>query len=173
MAAATANKAEQSTTAPATSDQETAGPSGESPRPVAIGFNPELGDPLLVSCRGGSISFVTDIGNGTARPDLEIHPGLNTAVDPSAWARARRLESVQQLLVNHVIEEIPLPDEFAPVFDGSPINSLEAFTPVKAQRMIHHQRDVDTLAVWLKAEGRPAVRQAIARRQKELNQGGS
>lgn len=162
-----------STTKP-TADTDTTDPGVPEPSPaatgrMAIGYAPEIIESALRRCTGGDISWVFGFSPQGA-VTFTLSPGLNMDVDVTLWERAKELDAVQELLVQSVLQEIPLPA----VDDGTTapwLASLSSIPPLTARAMIHHCRDLDQLEAWLKVENREQTRQALARRIKERQQG--
>lgn len=173
MAPATATTKPPATDAPAT-DSPAIEPGGTEPAPaaagrLAIGYAPEVIETALRRCPGGDISWVFGI---TAQGPIGItlSPGLNLDVDVALWERAKGLEAVQDLIVQNVLQEIPLPA----VDEGitSPwLTSLTAIPTADARRMIHYCHDLEQLKAWLKVENRELIRRALVQRIKERQQG--
>lgn len=128
---------------------------------VAIAYTPELIEPA-VQIPGGSFS----VAFAPSFERLELQPGLNFDVDPSLWASAKNLPSVQEMLAINAIQEISLEGEV-----GSPASLLKRESETKANTLVLKCRDLDQLKTWQGIEERNSVRMSITRRIKQLSEG--
>lgn len=128
---------------------------------VAIAYTPELIEPA-VQIPGGSFS----VAFAPSFQRLELQPGLNFDVDPSLWASAKNLPSVQEMLAINAIQEISLEGEV-----GLPVSLLKREPETKANTLVLKCRDLDQLKAWLAVEERHSVQMTIQRRVKQLSEG--
>jgi hypothetical protein len=133
---------------------------------LAVVFTPEVGEATLQSCRGGAISFA--FGPFTAPTTLRINPGLNGPIDRSLWEKAKERPDTQALLGRGLIQEIEITDGATNV-DG---DLTLALVPIPvAIRLIFGCRNTEQLEQWLRKEDRQQLRERIAARIQEINDG--
>ena len=149
---------------PATTQPETAQPATTGQ--LAVIFTPELNEACLQSCRGGAIAWA--FGPVTNPTTLRITPGLNAPVPRELWEQAKARPDTQELIGRGLIQEIELTDG-ATNADGEV--SLAAVPNVVAFRLIYGCRNTEQLEQWLRKEIRQAVRDKLAARIKERNEG--
>lgn len=156
-------QAEPADDQPASTQPETAQPAtGE----LAVIFTPEVNEACLQTCRGGAIAWA--FGPVTNPTTLRIQPGLNAPVPRGLWEQAKARPDTQELIGRGLIQEIELTDG-ATNADGEV--SLAAVPNVVAFRLIYGCRNTEQLEEWLRKENRQAVRDKLAARIKERNEG--
>lgn len=133
---------------------------------LAVIFTPELNEACLQSCRGGSIAWA--FGPVTNPTTLRINPGLNAPIAQDLWEKAKERPDTQVLMGRGLIQEISLADGAA---TGDGELSLAAVTVSVAIRLVFGCRDTDRLEQWLRKEDRQQLRERIAERIKEINDG--
>jgi hypothetical protein len=133
---------------------------------LAVIFTPEQNESCLQSCRGGAIAWAFGTVNNPTI--LRINPGLNAPVPRDLWARAKDLPETQMLLGRGLIQEIELTEGTANA-DGEV--SLAAVSVQLATRLIYGCRNLDQLERWRRKEDRQAVREKLASRIKEIEDG--
>jgi hypothetical protein len=133
---------------------------------LAVVFTPEVGEATLQSCRGGAISFA--FGPLTAPTTLRINPGLNGPIDRSLWEKAKERPDTQVLMGRGLLQEIELTDG-ATNADGE--LTLGAVPVPVAIRLVYGCRDTERLEQWLRKEDRQQLRDRIAARIQEINDG--
>ena len=133
---------------------------------LAVIFTPELNEPCLQSCRGGSIAWA--FGPVTNPTTLRINPGLNAPVARELWEKAKERPDTQVLMGRGLIQEIELTDG-ATNADGE--LALAAVPVPVAIRLIFGCRDTDRLEQWLRKEDRQQLRERLAARIQEINDG--
>jgi hypothetical protein len=133
---------------------------------LAVVFTPEVGEATLQSCRGGAISFA--FGPLTAPTTLRIIPGLNVPIDRSLWEQAKERPDTQMLMGRGLLQEIKLTDG-ATNADGE--LTLGAVPVPVAIRLVYGCRNTEQLEQWLRKEDRQQLRERIAIRIKEINDG--
>jgi hypothetical protein len=133
---------------------------------LAVVFTPEVGEATLQSCRGGAISFA--FGPLTAPTTLRINPGLNGPIDRSLWEKAKERPDTQILMGRGLIQEIEITDG-ATNADGE-LTLAPVPIPV-AIRLIFGCRNTEQLEQWLRKEDRQQLRERIAARIQEINDG--
>jgi hypothetical protein len=160
---------------PTTKDQSNPGQPPEAQEPtvqpapagqLAVVFTPEVGEATLQSCRGGAISFA--FGPLTAPTTLRINPGLNGPIDRSLWEKAKERSDTQILMGRGLIQEIEL-TEGATTADGD--LSIAAVPIPVAIRLVYGCRNTEQLEQWLRKEDRQQLRERIAARIQEINDG--
>lgn len=166
-------KAESQTQPPAagTPDEATT-PAIESPATpqvsgqLAVVYTPELNEPTLQTCRGGSLVWA--FGPVTNPTTLRINPGLNAPVPRDLWERAKSLADTQVLMGRGLIQEIELAIGAA-TLEGE--ISLGAVPIPVAIRLIYGCRNTEQLQLWLRKEDRQPLRAKLAERIKEIEDG--
>jgi hypothetical protein len=133
---------------------------------LAVIYTPELNEACLQSVRGGSLSWA--FGPVTNPTTLRINPGLNAPVPRDLWERAKQRPDTQILMGRGLIQEIELTDG-ATNADGQ--LSLAAVPPPEAFRLICGCRNTEQLEIWLRKEDRQQLRERLAARIKEINDG--
>jgi hypothetical protein len=133
---------------------------------LAVVFTPEVGEATLQSCRGGAISFA--FGPLTAPTTLRINPGLNGPIDRSLWEKAKERHDTQILMGRGLIQEIEITDG-ATNADGE--LTLAPLPIPLAIRLIFGCRNTEQLEQWLRKEDRQQLRERIAARIQEINDG--
>lgn len=133
---------------------------------LAVIYTPELNEACLQSVRGGSLSWA--FGPVTNPTTLRINPGLNAPVPRELWERAKERPDTQILMGRGLIQEIELSDG-ATNADGQ--LSLAAVPPPVAIRLIYGCRNTEQLEGWLRKEDRQQLRERLAARIKEINDG--
>ena len=133
---------------------------------LAVVFTPELNEACLQSCRGGAVSWV--FGPLTNPTTLRINPGLNGPIDCSLWEKAKERPDTQVLTGRGLLQEIELTDG-ATNADGE--LTLGAVAVPEAIKLIYGCRDTERLEQWLRKEDRQQLRQRLAERIKEINDG--
>lgn len=133
---------------------------------LAVIFTPEQNESCLQSCRGGAVAWA--FGSVNNPTTLRINPGLNAPVPRDLWAKAKDLPETQMLLGRGLIQEIELTDGTANA-DGEV--SLAAVSVQLATRLIYGCRNLEQLERWLRKEDRQAVREKLASRIKEIEDG--
>ena len=157
---------------PAAPDEATTTPAIESPAtPVvpsqlAVVYTPELNEPTLQTCRGGSLVWA--FGPVTNPTTLRINPGLNAPVPRDLWERAKSRSDTQVLMGRNLIQEIELTDGAA---NGDGEISLAAVPVSVAHQLIYGCRDTEQLRLWLRKEDRQQLRARLAERIKEIEDG--
>jgi hypothetical protein len=133
---------------------------------LAVVFTPELNEACLQSCRGGSLSWAFGpLSNPTT---LRINPGLNGPIDRSLWEKAKERPDTQVLMGRGLLQEIELTDG-ATNADGE--LTLGAVPVEVAIRLVYKCRNTEQLEQWLRKEDRQQLRERIAARIKEINDG--
>lgn len=133
---------------------------------LAVIFTPEVNEACLQSCRGGALSWAFGpLANPTT---LRISPGLNAPVSRELWEKAKARPDTQVFMGRGLIQEIELTDD-ATNADGE--LSLAATAIPVAIRLIFGCRNTDQLEQWLRKEDRQQLRQRLAERIKEINDG--
>jgi hypothetical protein len=133
---------------------------------LALVFTPELNEPCLQSCRGGSRAWVFGpLSNPTT---LRINPGLNGPIDRSLWEQVKERPDTQMLMGRSLLQEIELTDG-ATNADGE--LTLGAVSVPVANRLVYGCRNTEQLDQWLRKEDRQQLRERIAARIKEINDG--
>jgi hypothetical protein len=133
---------------------------------LALVFTPELNEACLQSCRGGALSWAFGpLSNPTT---LRINPGLNGPIDRSLWEKAKERPDTQVLMGRGLLQEIELTDG-ATNADGE--LTLGAVPVPVAIRLIYGSRDTERLEQWLRKEDRQQLRDRIAARIQEINDG--
>ena len=133
---------------------------------LAVVFTPELNEACLQSCRGGALSWA--FGPLTNPTTLRINPGLNGPIDRSLWEKAKERLDTQALMGRGLLQEIELTDD-ATNADGE--LTLGAVSVEVAMRLIYGCRNTERLEQWLRKEHRQQLRQRLAERIKEINDG--
>lgn len=133
---------------------------------LAVVFTPELNEACLQSCRGGALSWA--FGPLTNPTTLRINPGLNGPIDRSLWEKAKERPDTQVFMGRGLIQEIELTDG-ATNADGE--ISIAAVTVPVAIRLVYGCRDTERLEQWLRKEDRQQLRERIAARIQEINDG--
>jgi hypothetical protein len=133
---------------------------------LAVVFTPELNQACLQSCRGGSLSWA--FGPLTNPTTLRINPGLNGPIDRSLWEKAKERPDTQVLMGRGLLQEIELTDG-ATNADGE--LTLGAVPVPVAIRLVYGCRNTEQLEQWLRKEDRQQLRQRLAERIKEINDG--
>jgi hypothetical protein len=133
---------------------------------LAVVFTPEMNEASLQSCRGGSLVWA--FGPLTNPTTLRINPGLNGPIDRSLWEKAKERPDTQVLMGRGLIQEIELSDG-ASNADGE--LALGAVSVPVAIRLVYGCRDTERLEQWLRKENRQQLRQRLAERIKEINDG--
>jgi hypothetical protein len=139
-----------------------AAPAGQ----LAVIFTPELNESCLQSCRGGALAWA--FGPVTNPTTLRINPGLNAPIDRDLWERAKERPDTQVLMGRGLIQEIELADG-STTADGE--LSIDGVTVAVAIRLIYGCRDTELLERWLRKDDRQQVRERIAARIQEINDG--
>ena len=160
-------------TKPATEPETETEPAATAPAPqeavtgsLAVVYTPELNEACLQSCRGGALSWAFGpLSNPTT---LRINPGLNGPIDRSLWEKAKERPDTQVLMGRGLIQEIELTDD-ATNADGE--LTLGAVSVPEANRLIYGCRDTERLEQWLRKEDRQQLRERIAARIQEINDG--
>ena len=150
-------------TEPATTEPA---PQGAITGSLAVVFTPELNEACLQSCRGGALSWL--FGSLTNPTTLRINPGLNGPIDRSLWEKAKERLDTQALMGRGLLQEIELTDD-ATNADGE--LTLGAVSVEVAMRLIYGCRNTERLEQWLRKEHRQQLRQRLAERIKEINDG--
>jgi hypothetical protein len=133
---------------------------------LAVVFTPELNEACLQSCRGGALSWAFGpLSNPTT---LRINPGLNGPIDRSLWEKAKERPDTQVLMGRGLLQEIELTDG-ATNADGE--LTLGAVPVPVAIRLVYGCRNTEQLEQWLRKEDRQQLRQRLAERIKEINDG--
>jgi hypothetical protein len=133
---------------------------------LALVFTPELNEACLQSCRGGSLAWVFGpLSNPTT---LRINPGLNGPIDRRLWEQAKERPDTQMLMGRGLLQEIELTDG-ATNADGQ--LTLGAVSVPVAIRLVYNCRNTEQLEQWLRKEDRQQLREHIAARIKEINDG--
>jgi hypothetical protein len=151
---------------PAVEAKATGRKKAAAPVQLAVIFTPELNEACLQSCRGGSLSWA--FGPVTQPTTLRINPGLNGPIDQGLWERAKERPDTQVLMGRGLIQEIELAD--GTTNDDGELTLGAVSMPV-AIRLIYGCRDTDLLERWLRKEDRQQVRERVAARIKEINDG--
>jgi hypothetical protein len=133
---------------------------------LAVIYAPELNEACLQSVKGGSLSWA--FGPVTNPTTLRINPGLNAPVPRDLWERAKQRPDTQILMGRGLIQEIELTDG-ATNADGQ--LSLAAVPLPVAIRLICGCRNTEQLEIWLRKEDRQQLRERLAARIKEINDG--
>ena len=133
---------------------------------LAVIYAPELNEACLQSVRGGSLTWA--FGPVTNPTTLRINPGLNAPVPRDLWERAKQRPDTQILMGRGLIQEIELTDS-ATNADGQ--LSLAAVPWPVAIRLICGCRNTEQLEGWLRKEDRQQLRERLAARIKEINDG--
>lgn len=133
---------------------------------LAVIFTPELNEPTLQTCRGGSLAWA--FGPVTNPTTLRINPGLNAPVPRDLWEKAKARPDTLVLMGRGLIQEIELTDGAASN-DGE-ISLVAVPVPV-ATRLIYGCRDTEQLRLWLRKEDRQQLRSKLAERIKEIEDG--
>jgi hypothetical protein len=133
---------------------------------LAVVYTPELNEPTLQTCRGGSLVWA--FGPVTNPTTLRINPGLNAPVPRDLWERAKYRADTQVLMGRGLIQEIELTGGAA-TLDGE--ISLAAVPVPVAIRLIYGCRDTEQLGQWLRKEDRQQLRSKLAERIKEIEDG--
>lgn len=139
-----------------------AAPAGQ----LAVIFTPEQNESCLQSCRGGAVAWA--FGPVTNPTNLRINPGLNAPIDRDLWERAKERPDTQVLMGRGLIQEIELADG-STTADGE--LSIDAVTVAVAIRLIYGCRDTELLERWLRKDDRQQIRERIAARIQEINDG--
>jgi hypothetical protein len=154
------------------SDEATTTPVIESPATpqdsdqLAVIYNPELNEPTLQTCRGGSLVWA--FGPVTNPTTLRINPGLNAPVPRDLWEKAKLQAETLVLMGRGQIQEIELTGGAA-LLEGE--ISLAAVPLPVAHRLIYGCRDTERLRLWLRKEDRQPLRAKLAERIKEIEDG--
>lgn len=133
---------------------------------LAVVFTPELNEACLQSCRGGALSWA--FGPLTNPTTLRINPGLNGPIDRDMWEKAKERPDTQVFMGRGLLQEIEL-TEGATNADGE--LALGAVSVPVAIRLIYGCRDTERLEQWMRKEDRQQLRERIAARIKEINDG--
>jgi hypothetical protein len=133
---------------------------------LALVFTPELNEACLQSCRGGSLAWV--FGTLSNLTTLRINPGLNGPIDRSLWEQAKERPDTQVLMGRGLLQEIELTDG-ATNADGE--LTLGAVPVPVAIRLVYGCRNTEQLEQWLRKEDRQQLRERIATRIQEINDG--
>ncbi len=157
-----AGASDEAATTPAIESPATPQVSGQ----LALVYTPELNEPTLQACRGGSLVFA--FGPVTNPTTLRINPGLNAPVPRDLWERAKFRPDTQMLMGRGVIQEIELTIGAA-TLEGE--ISLAAVPLPLAIRLIYGCRNTEQLQLWLRKEDRQPLRSKLAERIKEIEDG--
>jgi hypothetical protein len=133
---------------------------------LAVVFTPELNEACLQSCRGGALSWA--FGPLTNPTTLRINPGLNGPIDRELWEKAKERPDTQVFMGRGLIQEIELTDG-ASNADGE--LTLGAVSVPVAIRLVYGCRNTEQLEQWLRKEDRQQLRERIATRIQEINDG--
>ncbi len=138
----------------------------DSTEQLAVIFTPEIGEATLQSCRGGSLAWAFGpLSNPTT---LRINPGLNAPVSRELWEKAKERPDTQVFMGRGLIQEIELA-KGATTADGD--LSIAAVPIPVAIRLIFGCRNTKQLEQWLRKEDRQQLRERIAARIQEINDG--
>jgi hypothetical protein len=132
---------------------------------LAIVYTPEVNEPSLQTCPGGSISWA--FGPINRATTLRINPGLNGPIPRDLWEKAKARPDTQILMGRNILQEIELPPDGA----AGPDLEIKALQAPAATRLIYGCRDTSRLQQWLRAEDRQQIRERLAARIKELEEG--
>jgi hypothetical protein len=133
---------------------------------LAVVFTPGLNEACLQSCRGGSLAWA--FGPLTNPTTLRINPGLNGPIDRVLWEKAKERPDTQVFMGRGLIQEIELTDG-ASNADGE--LTLGAVSVPVAIRLVYGCRNTEQLEQWLRKEDRQQLRERIATRIQEINDG--
>jgi hypothetical protein len=133
---------------------------------LALVFTPELNEACLQSCRGGSLAWV--FGTLSNPTTLRINPGLNGPIDRSLWEQAKKRPDTQVLMGRGLLQEIEITDG-ATNADGE--LTLGAVSVPVAIHLVYGCRNTEQLEQWRRREDRQQLRERIAARIQEINDG--
>lgn len=127
-----------------------------SSRPTILHLPPEV---RVSQDRDGEVVFME--ASTPLKPGAPLKP-VATAVDLATWERAKKHKAVQQWIrIGWVSEQKA--DTSAPE-EAPPPESLVTYAGPAALALVETEQNEATLRMWLAAEGRPPIKEAITKR---------